>query len=260
MALRENNKFILGAGKLYFQEQDENGNLLPGERYLGDTPGFSISNKENTEKLMSSDLAVRQLLIEVKTASEMTAKIECRDITIENIAAFLDGAATTISQTTATVTAEPLGAVKKGLYYQLGQNATTRLGGAKKITAVAIKNGATTYVAGTDYELDAATGRIFIRPTGAIPENAPLTADYSIPATTYDQVLANSKRETLGALRYVADNSSGENRDVYIPMVYMKAEGDLSLKGEKFITLMLICTFLRRGNNNYLAIIDGRGV
>lgn len=83
-------------------------------------------------------------------------------------------------------------------------------------------------VAGTDYNTDLDLGRLQILATvGAVA--TPIVVDYSRPAKTWEQVKTGSTGELYGALRIVADNASGENRDFYMPKVTLQPNGDLPI-------------------------------
>lgn len=226
------NNIVLGAGKLYFDMEDASGNKI-GERYLGDTPGFSIEvTTENTE-VYDSDGAIAEKLINVATRVTRQATITCQDISLDNLALFVIGARDTVAQTATPVTDEAH-TVQTGMYYQLGVSSANPTG-VRGVSSVTVTDATdtTTYVLDTDYELDAAMGRIYIIPGAGISDDDQILVDYTPTANSRDQVASSNLGAKFGALRYIADNTEGTNRDVYAPRVQLRPNGTMDWKSRE---------------------------
>lgn len=222
---------VLGAGKLYYQGEDANGSLTDGEIYLAETPGISIPVTTQRVEVFSSDTAIEERIVDIPRRIERNFKFSTRNVDGDALALFLIGTKATVTQAATPVVGEAIGKSKKGSYLQLGTSLNAA--GIRGCASVAVKNGATTYSAVTDYTLDAALGRIYILPTSAIPDGTSLTADFTPTANSREQVATAGFAAKSVALRYIADNSQGINRDTYIPRVTLTPEGDWALKSRE---------------------------
>ena len=159
----------------------------------------------------------------------------------DNLDLFLIGDKSTLSTTSGPVTADPINGgngVLQGHWYQLGVDAS-QPAGVRNISALAIKDSVpTTYTLDTDYKEDLVNGRIYIIPGGGIADDTVITADYTEATTSWEQVSSNNLGAKTGALRYVAANTAGENRDVFLPSVVMKPSGSLSFKSRDTVQQM----------------------
>lgn len=238
---------VLGSGKCYF-------NADGGERYLGDTPGFDITIATTEVTDDSSDTPVAQTDLEVTTKIMRTGTVTLKNISAENLALFLMGTAADLAQTTGAVVAEVHDAVKLDRYYQLGAS-NSNPSGVRGISLVTVKNDVsppTTYAAGTDYTVDLVTGRLYIVPGGAILAGTNLRVDYTKATNTREQIVANSTEPVEGEFRFVANNITGANRDVYGPRVRMKPNGKFVWKDRQTVQS---ATF----DLSFLDTVDGSG-
>jgi len=248
---------VVGAGKVFFDPEDAAGNLT-GERYLGDTPGFAVQVESDKLESYDSDGPVAEKLLDVTIRVKRSAQIVCKDISADNLALFLVGDVATVSQSTGSVTDEAL-TVKKGRYYQLGVSAS-RPAGVRDINAVAVTGvgGTPTYVAGTDYTVDLALARLYIEPGGAIADGTPILVDYAKVATTWEEIVSHNLGAKRGALRFIADNTQGENRDLYIPKCEVSPSGEAAFKSRDSVQqLSFAVSFGRRGNHAQI-YVNGR--
>jgi hypothetical protein len=89
----------------------------------------------------------------------------------------------------------------------------------KNISAVVVKQGATTLTLTTDYTIDdATTGIITLTSTGAAADGTALTVDYSyaaiITANALPLVYGATNTQIQGRLRFKSNNSTGPNWDL----------------------------------------------
>lgn len=256
----ETQNFVLGAGKLYFDVFDASGNKT-GERYLGDTPGFEVTvETENLEK-WGSDAAVAEKLKDVTTQVTRNTTIQCDNIVDENLELFFIGDLETLSSSAGSVASEELGTVKGERYYQLGESDSNPTG-VRDVENVVVHDGSsaeTPYVLNTDYELDAALARIHVLPGGSLAGN-PAFVNYDTKAGSRPQVKSVNTAPKSGALRYIADNTEGDNRDLYGPNVQLRPNGALPFKSrDTWQQLTFVAEFLKSGDQAAV-YIDGRQV
>ena len=254
--------YTLGAGKLYFDRFDENG-AKTGEFYIGNTTSLTGSTDETREEHYSADEKSRAKDASVVTQSDMTVGFTTDDIQPENLAMLWKGTAETLAVGAITSTTEDV-TVNRGRWYQLGVTPTAPTG-ARSLTVSTVTDDAGSPVAipggngGANYELDLELGRIYIK------DDAPDVADGDIIKVTYtaaahSRTVIISKGETIrGSLRYIADNTTGENRDDYWPLVEISPDGDYEFKADSWQEMSFTCEVLKADGleRHY---VDGRPV
>jgi hypothetical protein len=221
------NSYVFGRGRLYVDLFDSNGNRT-GERFLGNCPGFTINVESEQFEHFSSTAGIRTKDLSVTMSVTLNAQIQCDDVSAENLALFLAGSASTITQTATPVTNEAI-TVSKGYEYQLGMTSSNPVG-VQNVSAVAVTNsaGSTTYVLNTDYTLDATAARIYIVEGGAITNGQVIHVDYTPGAGSYTRVASGSEGSLTGAVRFIADNAGNSpNRDLYIASAELSPEGEM---------------------------------
>ncbi|ODU49073.1 MAG: hypothetical protein ABS92_06780 [Thiobacillus sp. SCN 63-374] len=251
--------YTIPKGRIYFDD----GN---GEEYLGNTPGADLGIESTTLDHFSAESGIREkddsALVEITRTLTITAD----DISTANWARFIIGtvgakAQTAVAVADATLGATPLGKVKQGRHYQLGVT-TDNPSGVRAVTGVAIKVGAATMVLNTDYTLDATLARIYIIPGGGIADDDIVLESYTPTAGNREQVISASSAATSGAMRFVADNPKGTNRDIFLPSVNLKPTGTAQLKGEnaEWMQLGFEIEILKKDASTGAIYIDGRNV
>lgn len=261
---RTKNQIVLGAGRLYFARQAADGSL-GGEIELGDTPGFGITIDSQGVEVWDSDEAEQQKLAEPTARVDRSASITTQNVSMENLAIFLRGDASELSQSSDTVLAEPIAGVQPGRWYQLGQDDDNPTG-VRSVSAVVVSDGdVTTYDAVDadgvgDYVVDAARGRIYIMPGGAIAADDDIEVDYEVAATTRDHLLTSTTGPVRGALRYIADDTEGPNRDLYAPLTEIRANGEMALKSRQQNTQIQLQAVFLKGADRAALYLDGQAV
>jgi hypothetical protein len=254
-----NPNIVLGSGKVYFDLLT--GGLSTGERYLAQTPGFSISAVSEGLDYEDVDTKIAEVLFSLTTKITRTARLEVRDMSDENYSLFVLGTTSTLTQTSGAVANEVIANVQQGRYYQIGATLSNPTG-VRNISAVTVTGptATPTYTVTTDYTVDLALGRLYIVPGGAITAASNLEVDYTKAAATRVQVASNSIAENYGALRFVADNSIGANRDMYAPYVLLKPSGDLAMKSRTDYQVATFDVAFQRKEGYSQLYIDGRAV
>lgn len=224
------NDYLIPRGRAYFDPYDASG-ALTGEIDLGNCPGISVSISTETAEHFSSQTGMKEKDGSWPLQITRSGKVACDNFSPSNAALWLSGTSTAKTQT-ATPVAGEMRTVMPDRQYQLGATAANPLG-VRNVTAVTVKNsaGTTTYVAGTDYNVDLETGRVQILKTGAIVAGT-VQFGYTPVAASFVSVASGAKSQLSGALRVVANNATGSNRDWYMPKVTMTASGDLPMIAE----------------------------
>lgn len=256
MALQfRKNEYVIPRGRVFFNPIDPATDQYLGEIYLGNCPSFTIAIETEKAEHYSSETGLRQkdasVLLEVKRNGSLT----CDNMNAANVALFLSGSFGTVTQTTGNVTGEAISVIP-GRYYQLGTTPTAPAG-ARKVSAVVVKNGATTYTAGTDYVLDADRGILQILATGTIAAGA-ITVDYTRAAATWEGIRTGGTGELKGALRVASDNATGGNRDFFMPEVSLIPSGELPViaDGTDFAQMQFSADVLKPANGEAI-YVDG---
>lgn len=255
--------YVVPKGKLYFDQFADNvvvGALTrgSGERYFGNTPGFSTSSSSENLDHFSSDGGLKVKDESVQLSLDRTATMSCDNISDENLALFLQGATSTITQAAATGVSETL-TVQKGNHYQLGVSAALPAG-VRSVASVAITIGATPVVQAGNYTVDLVLGRIYIEDAApGIVNGAALIITYNVAAGTRQQTISGNTT-IYGSMRLVADNPKGANKDFYFPYVKLQPDGDFELKSDTWQTINFAVEILKKADTVSAIYVDGRPV
>ncbi len=254
------NDYVFGRGELYVDLIDSNGATV-GERFLGNCPGFTLSVESEQFEHFSSTSGIRSKDLTVTQSVDFSAQIQCDDVSSANLALFLGGAVGSKAQVATPVANEPH-TVKQGLEYQLGTSSSNPTG-VRDVGSVVVTNvaGSTTYVLDTDYRLNATLGRIYIIPGGAIADDQVIHVDYTPVAGSRVQVTSGNAGRLTAAVRFLAANANGTNRDLYIASASLSPEGELPLITEDELASFTLNVGVSEKNSQTAAIIiDGRHV
>jgi hypothetical protein len=244
--------FVLGSGYAYFSASTGG-----GERYLGDSPSISLNVTTETLAMFDSDTRIAVKVADVVTQITRVATTTIRSITPENMALFIGGTQATNTQTTATAVSVSGVAVIKDRFIQLGSGP-----GVRNITSVTVVGTTTTApVAGTDYVLDAAMGRIYIPSSSALLTTETLTITYNRSAATWNRVVSADDVGQIGTFRFISKNTYGAERDMYFPLCKITPEGDFALKSRDTPQeLTFTIEVLQPEDGSAAVYIDGRPV
>lgn len=257
--------YTLGKGRVFF-DRFADGIIVTantqgeGERYFGNTPEFSISSAAESLEHFSSEGGIKTKDDDVQLSLSRTGKTNVDHISSENLALLALGVNNTVTQTSQVGLITVFTAAKRGRFYQLGVSASNP-SGLRKVSNVVVKKGApgyaTTVTPTGNYQFDADLGRLYIEENAPGINNEDIQVTFDTAATTYDQVVSGTK-SIYGALRFVADNPKGKNRDYYFPYVKMAPDGDYALKGEEWMTIGFTFEVLKKASNIEAMYIDGR--
>ena len=244
----ETQKYTLGRGEVFFNKFKPGTNIGDGERYLGNTPEYSLTNDVETLDHFNSDRGLREkdesVLLEISSSGSMT----CDNISGDNVALFFLGNLLTKSSTSVTAQKEVFTSWKRGHIMQLGTTDTTPTG-VRKVSNVKVGKaassaslnltgdissiaGVTIIEAAGNYEVDTELGRLYLEPTSAeVNGDIKLVVQFDVAAQSR-QMVVSSNDVVQGSLRFVAHNAKGENKDYFFPKVTLSPDGDYNLKGD----------------------------
>ena len=212
--------------------------------FLGNQDSAEITPSVNkVEKFGSTNAAAAKVASVTINQTHMLA-INLNEYDPENLALALLGTTASLSQTTATVTAEALTtSVKKGRIYQTLK---------RNISAVSVKKGATVGVAGTDFEVEDATlGLIRILPTSsAFTDGDSLTVDYSAGTVAATRVAAGTVGKIEGKLIFVGDPANGPAYDAEIWRANFTPNGAIAFITDNFGGMPLQAELLADATNH----------
>ena len=121
-------------------------------------------------------------------------------------------------------------------------SATGGSAGTTPVVLVQDSTDTTTYVAGTDYEIDTLLqddhiGRIKILPGGSITDGETLHVTYGYAAATYSKIQAFKRAVVEGQLRFVSDNPAGNQQQLDVWRCSLTPSGDTAMIGDDWSTL-----------------------
>lgn len=261
--------YVLGRGRVYFDRytaaQIAAGLTATtrgeGERYLGNTPAFGMSSSSDDLDHYSSEGGIRVKDDSVQLQLDRSGSFECDNIDAENIALYFLGDASTQTQAAAT-DATTVVTVKQGMFYQLGATASNP-SGVRLVSNVTVGKGvgfATPVTASGNWQVDEARGRIYILPDAPdLPDDTEIEVEYDVAAGTRERVVS-STTSIYGAIRFVADNPKGANKDYYLPYVKLAPDGDFALKGDDWQKMTFTMQVLIKNGLDAAMYVDGQAV
>jgi hypothetical protein len=236
------------------------GATSPGAyRYVGHTTEFNINFEETTLDHYNMDEGLKEKDEQVTLEVNRSGSLITDRVSAENLALFFLGSASAVTNSLAAGEEETIDGdlVAAGQYIQLGVDDTNPMG-VRGVANVVVTNvgGATTYVAGTDYQVFPGAGMIAILEGGSIVAGADLEVEYDIIASTRDRVI--SGRTTFeGALQFLTRNALGEDRVYYMPKVKLRANGDFALKSDEWQNLPFSIEVLKPAGLLEAIYVDG---
>lgn len=259
-ALSDNKNYVLGGGRLFFDQFLPNTRTPTGERYFGNTPELSVSREDEVLDHYDADEGLRVKDDSVTLERNQTLTFTCDHISLENVAAFFGGDISKLTITAATGETQEI-TVKRGRSYQLGVDAITPQG-ARGVTVTSVTRPGTpdpeTISAAGNYEVDSAMGRIYIEADAAgVDDDDVITVTYDIAAGTREFIIGKGQ-ELVGAMRFIATNTKGTKKDYYWPMVKLTPNGDYALKGQEWHSIPFTVEVLKRDATTEPVYIDGR--
>lgn len=238
--------YTIGKGKLLFKPDGAG-----GFRDLGNCPNFAISVATEKKEHFSSRSGLQLKDSEVVVRQTATASFTLDEPNIENLKDFvMSNAITDISQTSGSVTDQSVTGYHD-LWIDLGKKSISNV-------VVTDSSGTTTYIEGTDYEVDTEEGLLKVLSSGSITDGEALLVDYSYAAVTIKRADAATATTLKGDLYFAGNPPVGRKLDVrgYVSLL---PEGDLSLIGEDWIEINFTAEFLESSSYNGLFEVRDKG-
>ena len=221
----------VGRGKFYADLYVNNART-GNEKFIGNCDSAEIGMTVEKLRKKSSAEAGSPLLAEAVIGSESEITIQFNERIARNLAMFLMGDEATLAQTGTSVVDAQLPGVKQDAFVFVGH---------RNISAVAVRDAAGTpvHVAGTDYDVDAVTGRIYIIPGGGIADDDDIEVDYTYATIALEKIQIQKQTSIVAYVRFVADPAWGPSWDFELWKVSLAPEGVLALINEDFAASQL---------------------
>lgn len=240
--------YTLGRGKIHFSRFKPGGLYIPaGYRYIGNTPSVSLTFEEQELTHFNSDEGIREEDDSVTLEVTRTGALVTDNMSAENIALFMLGSETALTQASVASDTETLEGIKAGHSYRLGQTDANPTGyfGIDP-TGFAMTDGTDPLVSGTDFTMDFANGVLtFLEGSALAIDGADIEVTYAVAGTTRTRVISGNT-SVEGALMYVSKNPKGSDSTIMMPWVKIMPSGDLELKSDDWQQLPLNLRILKR--------------
>lgn len=263
-----NDNLVIGRGRVYIDLLVKG--QYTGERYIGNTPDFSMSTSVDKLDHYTSEFGRKQKDRSINMETSRTLSMTSDNISTENVALYFAGVVMSALQSAQTGVQERInnGAViTRGRQYQLGVSldypmgqggikaGSFTIGYADASVAISTGTGDITDIPGVtvlpeeNYELDYTSGALWIETDAPdILGDVQLVVGYDRSATNREVVISGDD-VIEGALRFVSDNPDGENMSYYFPKVSFAPDGDYALKGDDWQQIGFTGEILQRDCN-----------
>jgi len=214
---------LKGGGKMYAADFGQS-----NYTYIGETHEVLQNFSVEKDSLPNTETCPVGVLLEYVTATNLTIKFASYSSTPANIARFFLGGVTdgTPGETDKLITVTD---VKAGMYSDLG---------VINITMIEVKSedDTTTFVEGTDYQIDRPSGLLGIINGGAIVDDTVLNVTVTSDATGEHVQYLKGETKTI-SLKFVGCAQNGEPVIVDFYKVELSGDGDAPLKGDEPISI-----------------------
>ena len=206
--------------------------------FIGNVPDFSVNVETETLDHYRSTGGIREQDDSTEIKVDRSATITTDNIDPENLARFFLGETTQITQLAATVTDEAHSVSKLGVYIQLGKSVDNIAGnrGVENVVVTDVATG-TVLVENEDYLVQPQAGLVEILETGTVIQpGSDVTITYDIAAQTRDRVISGNE-PVEGALQYIEDNPTGDDKIYLFPYVKVRPNGDFNFITDDWQTI-----------------------
>ena len=256
-----NKNYTLGSGEVWFgQFAPATTVVAGGMEYIGNTPSFNINTDSESLDHFDADHGLRQkddtVLLELNRAGSFT----CDHMSPRNIARWLLGTASIVSQGILTSVVQLVEGVTPGRRIQIGESGANPFG-VRGLSTVLVENATTTtaLVANVDYTVDLVTGGLIILESSILfTDGDDVEITYSGSAQTYNEIKSGASAQLEGRMMFKSFNGKGLKFDYLWPYVTLKPDGDFELKGEDWQALGFTFEALKLNETTEVVYVRGR--
>lgn len=240
--LSKNGNYQLGAGKLFFRPEGQDG-FIP----LNETPSFSVTVDTEKVELWSVDTAIAKRLENVQTSRSITGAFPVREIEMSTLKLFLFGSIIELDQSAGAVGGSF--DLVKGEVFPL---IDTTAGRTRLLSDFAIAAA----TEGVDYFVDLERGLVYIPLSSSLNEESTDWTGTAL-ADTRNMLAGGAGEPSYGELLFVADNTIGADFDITFPNVLLSPSGSMEGKDRDTFT-ELPFTFEAESDEegNYMYILE----
>lgn len=261
-------QYIIGRGRLFFDEFAPGTKSGGGERYLGNTPELSSASDSERLDHYDSDEGLNVKDESILLENNLSLSFTTDNISPENIALWFAGTSEPFTVASAEDQVDVFEGVTLGRFLQLGTSANTPTG-ARNVTNVVVskvvpgpapEDPPTTEVVDAEgnLEIDLESGRIYLEPDATdILSGDTLSIAYDIEPSTRTIIIGKGQ-EIRGSLRFISKNPVGAQRDYFWPYVTISSNGDYALKGSEWQQMSFTAEVLKKDGSTERVYIDAR--
>lgn len=232
----------VGRGKIFVDRLNPTTFARQGSFFAGSCDGYEVEPSSETATKKDMTDATNAIMARIETSREFKLKIDAAEFRRDPLAVFLLGQVNNYTQSSGPIVGETLTTSSvQGLVYWIAP-------GNRRITAYAVKVGASTKVEGTDYEIDPETGAVYIKPGGSIVDASTVTIDYTktaIVAGSIYEIIPGTAGLITCEVRFVGVPVNGKIHEATWWRVQMTPSGVLALISEEFQNWSLEGTILK---------------
>lgn len=239
----DNTNLLLGAGQVFFERSDVDRGLA----HLGNCTQFRIEFEDEKREVVNRMTSAQGTYRKITSKRTGRLTIVGQEFEPKNAALVTMGSLSVLAQSSSTASGEILATAAQA--YE-GQTYQTEF---RKISALVLKQGATTLVLGDDYVItDAVLGLITILVGGGQwVDGTQLDAtSYAYAADTSTTIRGGDTGDINGKIVFVGDPAAGPAMDVQVWNVSIEPEGGLDLISDDFLEWTLNCEVLDDSTNH----------
>jgi len=202
MALNYTQKATLGRGELYVRTDTET-----AYEFIGNVSDFNYTPTVEKLERLSSRGGLKTTDVEVVTQQTVELAFTSDDVTAANLRRFALGTETAANQGAGSAASEAVTATVDRYHRLAYRHITTGTVVVQDVTDT------TTYVAGTDYEVDLDKGILYIYPGVTIATDDVLHVSYDYTAVTRSRIDAGKTPLQELHILFISDVAAGTNTE-----------------------------------------------
>jgi hypothetical protein len=224
---------MLGKGSVLIDLFDAAG-LPTGLRHMGNCPKFGLDTKDDKAQLFQSINKAPSLIAQGLKKREMKISLTGSDFSADHMAIVaMSSGKTTVTTAVAAIVAELL--ISASVTAPFGRYFRTAKMNIDPAVPVVVKQGATTFVLGTDYVVaDPVAGLIYIPVSSTLVGATATTIGYSTIVGSQAHVSGGIVPFQLGKLSFIPDPTDGQAIGMDVWRVSLSPNGELGLISDEY--------------------------